>query len=160
MRINALTRKIGTAILGLSMMFGLGVAMSTTAKAQDPWWRTQQDRRDRDREYRRDRDRDWDYRNRDWDYRNNRRRGRYNDDYPNWGGTFQLRQTALNAGYNEGIKEGRRDRNRYGNRSPYEFSAYQRATKDYDSRYGDRELYRQYFRQAFVRGYDAGLQGY
>src|SRR5204862_7925487 len=38
------------------------------------------------------------------------RRGRNWDGYPNWGGSFDLRQTALNAGYNEGSKEGRNDR--------------------------------------------------
>ena len=38
------------------------------------------------------------------------RRGRNWDGYPKLGGSFELRQTALNAGYNEGSKEGRRDR--------------------------------------------------
>ncbi len=44
-----------------------------------------------------------------------RNRSRDWDGYPNWGGSFDLRQTALNAGYNEGSKEGRNDRshNRY-----------------------------------------------
>ena len=59
----------------------------------------------------RDRNRDRNNRNQDRNRDNNRGRGRRsNDDYPNWGGSFQLRQTALNAGYNEGIKEGRKDR--------------------------------------------------
>jgi len=53
-----------------------------------------------------DRDRDRD------DRRGNRRRGRNWDSYDNFGGSFQLRQTALNAGYNEGIKQGRKDRNK------------------------------------------------
>ena len=47
MKTSQLTKKIGTAIFGLSLMLGLGVAMGTTAQAQDPW-RGQQDRRDRD----------------------------------------------------------------------------------------------------------------
>jgi hypothetical protein len=147
MRTNALTKKIGTAILGLSLMSGIGLGFSTTAQAQDPWWRTQQNRRDR---------------NRDWDYRDDRgrRRGRNNDDYPNYGGSFQLRQTALNAGYNEGIKEGRKNRQRNRYRNLNDFGAYRNATKDYDSRYGDRELYREYYRLAFERGFEAGLNGY
>src|SRR4026209_597898 len=40
------------------------------------------------------------------------RRGRNWDKYGTYGGSFQLRQTALNAGYNEGIKEGRKDQDR------------------------------------------------
>jgi len=89
-----------------------------------------------------------------------RGRRRSNDDYPNLGGSFQLRQTALNAGYNEGIKEGRKDRSKNRRYSARDFSAYRNATKDYSSRYGDRELYRQYFRMAFENGYDAGYNGY
>ena len=81
------------------------------------------------------------------------RRNRW-DGYPNWGGSYQLRETALNAGYNEGVKEGRNDRarNRYRNYS--DFSAYNDATHDYSSRSGDRDLYRRYYRLAFERGYD------
>src|SRR5215475_13587545 len=76
------------------------------------------------------------------------RRNRW-DGYPNWGGSYQLRETALNAGYNEGTKEGRSDRshNRYRNYS--EFGAYNDATHDYSSRLGDRELYRRYYRFFF-----------
>jgi hypothetical protein len=47
-----------------------------------------------------------------------RGRGRNWDGYPNWGGTFELRQTALNAGYNEGAKLGREDRSRNVTRTP------------------------------------------
>lgn len=87
-------------------------------------------------------------------YRNQDRRW---DGYPNWGGSYDLRQTALNAGYNEGSKEGRNDRAR-GRQSDYQhFNAYQKATKDYNSRLGDRELYRRYFRLAFENGYNAEL---
>src|SRR6266566_9358103 len=82
------------------------------------------------------------------------RRNRW-DGYPNWGGSYQLRETALNAGYNEGSKEGRNDRNRNRYRSAQEFSAYDNATKDYSSRLGDRDLYRRYFQLAFERGYDS-----
>ena len=92
--------------------------------------------------------------------RNRNRRGNNGDGYGNYGGTFQLRQTALNAGYNEGIKEGRKDRQ---NRERYEFrdeSAFQKASKDYSSRLGDRGIYSRYFREAFQNGYDAGYNGY
>ena len=142
--------KIGAAILGASFIAGLGLATSSTTQAQDPWGRYQ-DRRDRNRDQNRE------DQNRD----NNRgRRRRGNDEYPNWGGSFQLRQTALNAGYNEGIKEGRNDRRKNRRYDFHNSSAFQKATKDYNSRDGDRELYRRYFRLAFENGYDAGLNGY
>ena len=80
------------------------------------------------------------------------------DTYPNWGGSFDLRQTALNAGYNEGSNEGRKDRASGRHSNFQEFSAYQKATKDYSTRLGDRELYRRYFREAFQRGYNAEWQ--
>lgn len=80
------------------------------------------------------------------------------DSYPNWGGSFDLRQTALNAGYNEGSKEGRNDRANGRHSNFQEFSTYQKATKDYSTRLGDRELYRRYFREAFQRGYNAEWQ--
>ena len=92
------------------------------------------------------------FRNNDQD-----RRGRNWDGYPNLGGSYELRQTALNAGYNEGTKEGRNDRARSRRANFQDFSAYQRATKDYNSRLGDRELYRRYFRAAFESGYNTEL---
>jgi hypothetical protein len=92
-------------------------------------------------------------------YRNNDqgRRGRNWDGYPNLGGSYELRQTALNAGYNEGTKEGRNDRARGRRANFQDFSAYQKATKDYNSRLGDRELYRRYFQAAFESGYNTEL---
>ena len=90
-------------------------------------------------------------------YGNQDRRNRNWDGYPNWGGSFDLRQTALNAGYNEGSKEGRNDRARGRHANFQDFSAYQKATKDYSSRLGDRELYRRYYRRAFESGYNTEL---
>lgn len=66
----------------------------------------------------------------------------------------------FNAGANEGIKEGRKDRSR-GERFDFtDESAFQNATKDYSSRLGDREIYRRYFREAFESGYRDGYAGY
>jgi len=147
----------GSATLGLTMLLGLGMTPGKTAQAQSQDDRYQNDRYRRDQDRNRGRDRDWDRDRRD---RGDRGRGRNWDGYPNWGGSFQLRQTALNAGYNEGIKQGRDD---YNHRRRYDFqrqSAYQRATKDYNSRNGDRELHRRYFREAYENGYKAGYNGY
>lgn len=135
--------RIGAATLTLSLLFGVGIVLSTTAQAQYP--------NDRDAQ-RRD--------NRDRNNGDRSRRGRNWDGYANYGGSYQLRQTALNAGYNEGNKQGRNDRNkRYG--SDYRSkSAYQKATKDYSSKLGDRQLYQRYFRAAYENGYSDGMNGY
>ena len=128
MKTNQRQSRIGGAILVLSL-FGIGIALSTTAHAQYPNDRNAQDR------------------GRDWDR------------YGNYGGSFELRQTALNAGYNEGIRAANYDRQN-GRYSDYrDFDVYQRATKDYNSRLGDRELYRRYFREAFENGYNADGYG-
>jgi len=88
---------------------------------------------------------------------NGRRRSR--DGYGNFGGSFQLRQTALNAGFNEGTKQGRSDRS-HRNSSGYQgHSTYQKATKDYSSGLGDREVYQRYFREAYEHGYTDGFGG-
>ena len=127
--------RIGAAFLVFSMLIGIGIALSMTAQAQN-----QDDR------YNQDRNRS--------DNGDQNRRGRDWDRYGNYGGSSELRRTALNAGYEEGVKEGRKDR---GNRSRTEYrdlSSYQRATKDYNRSLGDRELYRRYFREAFEDGYN------
>ena len=149
MKSNYFRNKIGGAILGLSLLLGIGLMSSTTAQAQ---YRNQD-------QYRRDRYYDRDQQRRDdWRYNRNSR-GRNWDGYASYGGSFELRQTALNAGYNEGIKAGRNDRGR----GRYDFgnsSAYQSATKDYNSRLGDRWIYQRYFRDAFYNGYADGQRGY
>jgi hypothetical protein len=148
--------RIGTAALVFSTLFGAAVVLSTTARAQYPQTqypnnRDAQQRRDRD-----NRDRD----NRDRNNGDRRRHGGNWDGYANYGGSFQLRQTALNAGYNDGNKQGRNDRNKR-NRSNYQDnSSYRKATKDYNSRLGDRELYQRYYRDAYPNGYDDGIGGY
>jgi hypothetical protein len=147
-----LSKRIGGAVLGLAFVFGLYTATAGTAQAQWPYGNRDtygQDRRDRDRNDR----------NRDRDYERNRR-GRNWDRYDRWGGNSQLRQTALNAGYNEGVKEGRKDRNRRERYDYSDFKAYRNADKDYNSRLGDKELYRRYFRQGFENGYADGYRGY
>ena len=88
------------------------------------------------------------------------RRGRNWDRYGGYGGSFQLRQTALNAGYNNGVQEGRKDRRR-GDRFDYRDEGdFQRATEDFSSRLGDRELYKRYVREGFANGYEDGYRGY
>ena len=147
---------IGKAFLAFSLLFGIGIMSSTSAQAQ---WQDNRsyDNRDRDYRYNQDRDQDRDYRrNGRW----NRRNGRSNDGYGNYGGSFELRQTALNAGANDGNKAGREDRRRNRRYDPSNHSEYQKASHDYSSRLGDRSIYQQYYREAFEHGYADGYQGY
>lgn len=146
MKTSLLTKKVMGTVFGLSLLLGIGMAAGSEAKGQyrDPNWQRDQIRRQR--EYERDQ-------------RRRQRDDRYDDRYGN-GGSFQLRQTALNAGYNEGIKEGRKDRQR-GDRFDYrDEEDYRNANTDYSSRLGNRALYQQYFRQGFVNGYSDGYRGY
>ena len=88
MKSNNLKNTIGGLILGFSLLLGIGIMSGMTAQAQyrnDDYYRRNRDERRRDI-------RRYDRRNNSW------------DSYPNYGGSFELRQTALNAGYNEGLK--------------------------------------------------------
>src|SRR5678815_1996605 len=137
MKSDQLQNRIGTAFLVFSILLGTGIALSLNVHAQTP-----------DDRYTQDRDRD----NRDQD-----RRGRDWDRYGNYGGSSDLRRTALTAGYDEGVREGRKDR---GSRTDLRnLSSYKRATKDYSPRLGDRELNRRYFREAFEDGYNSESYG-
>ena len=151
MKLRHIGNKIAGAVFAFSLLFGIGIASSVTTNAQ------YNDRYQR----RRDSDYQDQQRRRDRGYDNNgRRQGRNNDGYGNYGGSFDLRQTALNAGANEGIKAGREDRKRGRAFNYRNWSAFQKATKDYSSRLGDRGIYQQYFREAFSHGYADGYQGY
>lgn len=133
MKTEQLKNGIRSAFLVFSLLFGLGIILSTSARAQN-----QDDRYDRGRD-----NRDQDRRGRDWDR------------YGNYGGSLELRRTALNAGYDEGVKEGRKDRGNGSRTEHRNLNSYQRATKGYSPHLGDRELYRRYFREAFEDGYNA-----
>ena len=150
MKINLLMKRVLGVVFGLSLLLGIGMTSATDAQAQyrqDQWQREQLRRQ---REWQREQRRRQRQAQRDW---------RYDDRY-GYGGSYQLRQTALNAGYNEGIKEGRKDRDR-GDRFEYrDEEDYRNANTDYSSRLGSRSLYQQYFRQGFANGYTDGYRGY
>jgi hypothetical protein len=140
MKSNRTKIRIGVTIAVLSLLFIVGTVSRQTVQAQDRNYPNGQDRDNRDR-----------------NDRNRHRGGRNWDNYGNYGGSFDLRQTALNAGYNEGLKDGTAARER-GRSSDYSNqSAYRKATKDYNSRLGDREIYQRYFREAYQTGFDDGF---
>ena len=181
MKINGI-KKFGGALLGLLLFCGITLISSTTAQAQYPWNQDQyrREQRERERQAQIERERQarqqqggWydqygnyhpsnqsgSYNNGYYNQNGNYGRSRSYDNYPNYGGSYNFRQTALNAGYNAGIRAGRDDRRR-GRYDPYSHSEYRNAMKDYNSREGDRGTYAQYFRQAFETGYRDGYQGY
>lgn len=166
-------------MLALGLFLALPM-FAVSTEAQTGWWGNgQQQRRDRDRdndgiddrderrarrqqrrEQRRDRRDDRRDNRRDDGYYNNNGYGGYNNDnYGNYGGSAHLRQTALNAGYNNGMEEGREDRQRNERFNYTDESDYRSANKDYNSRLGDRYTYERYFREAFARGYRDGYNG-
>ncbi len=135
MKTNSTQIKVGAAIIVWSFLLIVGSILGPTVQAQYPNNGDVQGRNDRNRN----------------------QRGRNWDNYGNYGGSFQLRQTALNAGYNEGMKDGTAARQK-GRSSDYSNqSNYRKATKDYSSRLGDRELYRRYFREAYQTGFNDGF---
>jgi len=157
---RSLMKKLMLA-LGLFLALPAGAAVT---QAQDRYWgqdddrrERRQDRRENRRERRRDRRDDREERRED---RREDRRGRDWDRYDNYGGSSHLRQTALNAGYNNGIEEGRKDRQKNDRFDYRDEGDYRNATEDYSSRLGDRELYRRYFREGFATGYEDGYRDY
>jgi len=136
MKTNESQNKIGMAALGFSLLFGIGIALSTSAQAQ-----SQDDRYVQERN--RDNPNDPNQRGRNWER------------YGNYGGSSELRKTALNAGYDAGANEARRDRETGRSANLGRQGSYQRATAGYSPQLGDRETYRRYFREAFENGYNA-----
>ena len=140
-----LKKRVSVLALGL-LMLAPAAGVSAQMRRDDQRRDQRQERRDERQERREE--------------RREERRGREWGEYGNWGGSAQLRQTALNAGYNNGIKEGRNDRRRNDRFDFTDESDYRKATKDYSSRLGNRDLYQRFFRQGFENGYRDGWNGY
>jgi hypothetical protein len=163
MKSNSLMSKIGAAIFAVALLFGIGIASSVSTQAQ---WQNnranEREQRRRERENAREqRRRNGGYNNGGYNDDNDRnRRGRDADGYGNYGGSYNLRQTALNAGFADGVKEGRKDRSRNERYDYTDESGFQNGSRDYSSRLGDRSIYQRYYREAFSHGYADGYGGY
>ena len=156
MRSNRQGLMKGASLLALGLLLTAPTAALAQTGYQDRQER-REDRRERRQDRREDRREDRQERREE---RRESRRGRDWGNYGGWGGSNQLRQTALNAGYNEGIKEGRTDRRRGDRFNFTDESDYRSASKDYSSRLGNRSLYQRFFRQGFENGYRDGWNGY
>ena len=141
--------KFGGLILAFSLLFGIAMLSSVTVQAQYPWGRDQQDRRDRDDRYRRDRDRDRDDR-----YRRDDRYGR------SGGYGYNIYQIAQSRGYQDGLSTGASDEQRGQSYNPQRSHYYQNATYGYNSSYGNKNGYKQAYRDGFLRGYQEGFRRY
>ena len=152
MRSNRKGLMKGASMLALGLFLTMPMAVAAQSRQNQRRERREerQERREERREDRQERREE----------RREERRGRDWGEYGNWGGSNHLRQTALNAGYNEGMPEGRRDRSRNERFNFTDESDYRNATKDYSSRLGSRALYQRYFRQGFENGYRDGWNGY
>ena len=84
-------------------------------------------------------------------YRNGGSGGYYQTDYR---GAELLRQ-AVNAGYQQGFRQGQMDRNNRRNGGYYGSNVYRNGSYGYQS-YVDRQQYQYYFQQGFERGYQDG----
>lgn len=73
---------------------------------------------------------------------------------------YDARRTAYDQGYREGLKEGEKDgrkRERFDYQDEREF---QRADRGYHRSFGDRERYRQIFRDGYAAGYSEAFGRY
>ncbi|HKG21545.1 MAG TPA: hypothetical protein VKC34_06565 [Blastocatellia bacterium] len=84
-----------------------------------------------------------------WDDRRDDRDGRYDRNDRN-----QIIRMAQQNGYNDGIRRGQEDRSRRRGNQADRASEYRDGMRGYRSEYGDRNIYRQAYREGFMRGYD------
>ena len=73
---------------------------------------------------------------------------------------YDARRTAYDEGYRQGVKEGEKD-GRNGERFSYQDEReYQRADRGFHRSFGDRERYRQIFRDGYSAGYSEAFRRY
>jgi hypothetical protein len=128
MKSTTLMKQIGGAILGLTLLVGIGLISGSTAQAQWQQWPS-------NRDY-----------GQNGDYGRNRGYGGF--------------QVARERGYQAGLSTGQNDSQRGQNFNPQRSHYYRNATDGYDRYYGNRDAYKQAYREAFVRGYEDGFRRY
>ena len=77
--------------------------------------------------------------------------------YPNNGG-YGI-GNARNVGYNDGLLAGQKDRSTGHSFRPQQNKGYQDADKGYSSSLGDKNQYKQVYRDGFMQGYQRGYYG-
>ena len=69
---------------------------------------------------------------------------------------YEARRAAYDRGYREGLKRGEQDARRGSRFGYHDVRDFQRADKGYHRSFGDRERYRQVFRDGYASGYSDG----
>ncbi len=88
-----------------------------------------------------------------------RRYDRRNDNYGEWSRRNAV-QVARQQGYSYGMNVGAADAQRGQSFNPQRSRYYRSGSAGYSSSYGNRGVYRQIFRDAFIQGYRDGFQRY
>ena len=88
-----------------------------------------------------------------------RRYDRRNDNNREWSRRNAV-QVARQQGYSYGLNVGAADAQRGQSFNPQRSRYYRSGTGGYSSSYGNRGVYRQVFRDAFIQGYREGFQRY
>lgn len=114
---------------------------------------------DRDRVQDRDHDRMQDRdQNRDRDQDREHDQGYYNRDRDERGQNWN-QNPAYRLGFQDGLNDGRADRDRGRTSDFRKRENYKKGDHGYSSQFGDRNRYRQEYREAYERGYQQGLSG-
>jgi hypothetical protein len=101
-----------------------------------------------------DRDDRYDRGNGRWDDRRNDRNDRYDRNDRN-----QIIRMAQQNGFNDGVRRGQEDRSRRRGNEATRESEYRDGMRGYRSEYGNRDIYRQAYRDGFLRGYNEAYRG-
>ncbi|HVG31038.1 MAG TPA: hypothetical protein VM864_15110 [Pyrinomonadaceae bacterium] len=94
------------------------------------------------------------------DDRYERNGGYYGNNGGYGNGGYNVAQIAANEGYRDGLNTGASDGQRGQSYNPQRSHYYRNATDGYNSSYGSRSTYQQYYRDGFVRGYQEGYRQY
>jgi hypothetical protein len=78
--------------------------------------------------------------------------------YGNYG--YDIAQVATDQGYQDGLNTGASDGQRGQNYDPQRSHYYKSANDGYNSAYGNRSTYQQYYRNGFLQGYQQGYRQY
>jgi hypothetical protein len=72
------------------------------------------------------------------------------DSYANW----SYSDVALDTGYRDGLQAGQNDVRQHKDFKPEKHDAYEDGNHGYRKNYGDKNLYKEQYRKAFLRGYE------
>jgi hypothetical protein len=79
--------------------------------------------------------------------------------YPNAGYGYGNLAQARNIGYNDGLNDGRVDRQTGHSFRPTQGDNFKNADRGYNSSFGDRQTYKDTYRQGYQQGYQLGYNG-